>query len=167
MLSSTQELYCTCTEFLKQGPQQRLLVLKQIGLARYADFLTQMPLTETNVACVMRFFTNPSQVKFPNLKGAELSGLNLDGINFIRGNLSGANLRESSLVNADLIFADFTGADLRNADLQGATLNETIWVGAIVYQCDFGSGIGLANKQRRDLKVRGAKLNYLEPGKES
>lgn len=167
MLSPTLDLYCTCTEFLKQSPQQRLLVLKQIGLARYADFLTQMPLTETNVACVMRFFTNPSRVKFPNLKGAELSGLNLDGVNFIRGNLSGANLRGSSLVNADLIFADFTGADLKNADLQGATLNETIWLGAVLDQCNFGTGIGLTNKQHRDLKVRGAVFNYLEPGKES
>ena len=167
MLSPTQNLHCTCTEFLKQGPQQRLLLLKQLGIARYADFLTQMPLTETNVACVMRFFTNPSRVKFPNLKGAELSGLNLDGVNFIRGNLSEANLRESSLVNADLIFADFTGADLKNADLQGATLNETIWLGAMVYQCNFGSGIGLMNEQRKDLKIRGAKFNYLEPGKGS
>jgi uncharacterized protein YjbI with pentapeptide repeats len=167
MLSPTQDLYCTCTEFLKQSSQQRLLVLKQIGLARYADFLTQMPLTETNVACVMRFFTNPSRVKFPNLKGAELSSLILDGVNFIRGNLSGTNLRRSSLVNADLIFADFTGADLRNADLQGATLNETIWSNAMVYQCNFGSGIGLTNEQRRDLKVRGAMFNYLEPGQES
>lgn len=167
MLSLTQDLYCICIEFLKQRPQQRLLVLKQIGLARYADFLTQMPLTETNVACVMRFFRNPSQVKFPNLKGAELSDLILDGVNFIRGNLSGANLRGSSLVNADLIFADFTEADLRNADLQGATLNETIWLGAMVSQCNFGTGIGLTNEQRSDLKVRGAKFNCLEPGQES
>ncbi len=157
--SRSQNLDYTCTQFLTQSPQQRLLVLKQLGLARYADFLTQMPLTETNVACVMRFFTNPSRVKFPNLKRAELSSLILDGVNFIRGNLSGANLRGSSLVNADLIFADFTGADLRNADLQGATLNETIWLNTLVDQCNFGLGIGLTHEQRRDLKVRGAKFN--------
>jgi hypothetical protein len=39
---------------LEQNPQQRLLTLKNLGLARY-DFLTQIPLTEANVACVMRF----------------------------------------------------------------------------------------------------------------
>lgn len=157
--SSTQNLYCTCTEFLKQSPQQRLLLLKQLGIARYADFLTQMSLTEVNVACIVRFFRNPSRAKFPKLERAELSGLILDGVNFIRGNLTGANLRGSSLVNADLIFADFTAADLRNADLQGATLNETIWSDTLVDQCNFGTGIGLTHKQRRDLKVRGAVFN--------
>lgn len=162
--SRSQNLDYTCTQFLKQSSQQRLLVLKQLGLARYADFLTQMPLHEANVGCVMRFFKNPSQVKFPNLQGAELSGLILDGVNLIRGNLSGANLSGSSLVNADLIFANFTEADLRNANLQGATLNETIWSGAIVYQCNFGTGIGLTNEQRRDLKIRGA-INCPEHGK--
>lgn len=115
-----------------------------------------MPLSEANVACVMRFFKDPSRVKFPNLKGAELSGLVLDGVNFIRGDLSEANLRGSRLVDADMIFANFTGADLRNADLWGATLNETVWSGALVDQCHFGTGIGLTNEQRRDLEVRGA-----------
>ena len=160
MLSQTRNLYCTCTEFLEQDPQQRILTLKQLGLARYADFLTKMPLSEANVACVMRFFANPSRVKFPNLRGAELSGLVLDGVNFIRGDLSGANLRGSSLVNADLIFADFTKADLRDADLRGATLNETTWSGTLVNQCHSGTGIGLTNEQRRDLNNRGAKFNY-------
>lgn len=118
-----------------------------------------MPLSEANLACIMRFFKSPSQVKFPNLRGAELSGLVLDGVNLIRGDLSEACLRESSLVNADLIFANFTGADLRNADLNGATLNETIWSGALVEQCQFGIGIGLTDEQRRNLKIRGARFN--------
>jgi len=152
----SHDLYSTCTQFLEQDPQQRLVLLKQLGIARYADFLTQMPLSEANVACVMRFFKDPSRVKFPNLKGAELSGLVLDGVNFIRGDLSEANLRGSRLVDADMIFANFTGADLRNADLWGATLNETVWSGALVDQCHFGTGIGLTNEQRRDLEVRGA-----------
>lgn len=155
MLSS-KDLYYTCTHFLKQSPEQRLQMLKQIGIARYADFLTQMPLTEANVACVMRFLKSPSSAKFPNLKGAELSGLNLDGVNFIRGDLSRANLSSSSFVNADLIFANFTKADLRNADLQGATLNETIWLDTLVDKCNFGIGIGLTNEQRRNLKLCGA-----------
>lgn len=159
MISPTQDLYCTCTQFLEQDRQQRLLVLKQLGLARYADFLTQMPLCEANIACVMRFFKAPSRVKFPNLRGAELSGLVLDSVNFIRGDLSGASLRKCSLVNADLLFANFTGADLRDADLRGATFNETIWSGALVERCHFGTGIGLTNDQERNLKVRGAIFN--------
>jgi uncharacterized protein YjbI with pentapeptide repeats len=158
--SPTQDLYLTCTQFLEQNPQQRLLTLKQLGLARY-DFLTKMPLTEANVACVMRFFQAPSRAKFPNLRRADLSGLVLDGVNFIRGDLTGANLRGSCLLEADLIFANFTGADLRDADLRGATLNETVWSAALVEGCNFGTGIGLTDKQRKDLKVGGAIIDPL------
>lgn len=162
ILNLPKDLYYTCTEFLKQHPQQRLVLLKQLGIARYADFLTQMPLTEANINCVMRFLSNPSQVKFPNLQGADLSSLNLNGVNLIRGDLSNANLSGSSLVNADLIFANFTKADLRNANLQGATLNETIWLDTLVDQCNFGRGIGLTHEQCKDLKVRGARFNCFE-----
>lgn len=154
--STTQDFYFTCIQFLEQDPHQRLLVLKQLGIARYADFLTKMPLTEANVACVMRFFRTPSQVKFPNLRGADLCGLVLDRTNFIHGNLSGASLKGSRLVDADLLFVNFTRADLRNADLRGATLNETIWLDTLVDQCRLGIGIGLTNEQRTNLKSRGA-----------
>jgi len=153
---SKQNLYCFCTDFLNQSPQQRLTTLKEFGIARYAEFLTQLSLNETNINCVMRFFENPSQVKFPNLSGADLSGLALDGVNFIRGNLSGASLRGSSLVNAELIFANLFEADLRSANLRGATLNETLWTGALVEQCQMGTGIGLTNEQQKNLKIRGA-----------
>lgn len=159
MLNPTSHLYLTCTQFLEQSPEQRLLVLRQLGLARYADFLTKMPLTKANIDCVMRFFSHPSRVKFPNLKGADLSGLVLNGVNLIRGDLSGANLQGSSLINADLLFANFTGANLRTASLSGATLNETIWLDTLVEQCYFGAGIGLTQKQRTDLKLRGARFN--------
>lgn len=155
---STQDLRSSTIQFLEQSPQQRLQFLKQLGIARY-DFLTQMRLNEANIACVMRFFQNPNQLKFPNLIGADLSGLVLDGVNFIRGNLSAANLRESSFVNADFIFANFTNADLRNADLSSATLNETIWLDALVENCEFGKGIGLTKNQRQDLQLRGARFN--------
>lgn len=157
----TPDLKLTCIQFLTQNPQQRLLTLQNIGLARY-DFLTQIPLTEANVTCVMRFFKDPSRTKFPNLRGADLSGLVLDGVNFIRGDLTGANLRGSRLLEADLIFANFTGADLREADLRGATLNETIWLTALVEGCNLGSGIGLTQQQRKDLQVRGAIVNSSE-----
>lgn len=151
----TQSLYRTCSKFLEQSSQERLLTLTNLGLARY-DFLTQLPLSEANIACVMRFFKEPSQVKFPNLRGAELSGLSLDNVNFIRGDLTGANLKKSCLLEADLIRANFTGADLRNADLRGATLNETIWLAAQVDGCNFGTGIGLTEEQKLDLKACGA-----------
>ncbi|MFB8790508.1 MAG: pentapeptide repeat-containing protein [Potamolinea sp.] len=153
--SPTQNLYQTCIQFLQQNPQQRLLTLKNLGLARY-DFLTKMPLNEANISCVMHLFQSPSRAKFPNLREAELSGLVLDGVNFIRGDLTGAKLQGCSLLEADLIFANFTDADLRDADLRGATLNESVWLGAVVEGCKFGVGIGLTDKQRRDLSLRGA-----------
>ena len=152
--SPTQNLYDTCVDFLKQTPQQRLLALKNFGLSRY-DFLTQISLTEANIVCVMRFFREPSRVKFPNLRGADLSGLVLDGVNFIRGDLTGATLQGSRLLEADLIFANLTGVDLRDADLRGATLNETIWLGALVEGCKLGTGIGLTNQQRTELSAGG------------
>jgi uncharacterized protein YjbI with pentapeptide repeats len=153
--SPTPYLYQNCIEFLQQNSQQRLVRLKKLGLGRY-EFLTKIPLTEANVACMMRFFQSPSRAKFPNLRGAELSGLVLDGVNFIRGDLTGAKLQGCSLLEADLIFANFTDADLRDADLSGATLNESVWFGALVEGCKFGAGIGLTQKQRSDLMALGA-----------
>ncbi|ARV61002.1 hypothetical protein BZZ01_22385 [Nostocales cyanobacterium HT-58-2] len=159
--TSTQDLRISTIQFLEQSPQQRLKILQKLGIARYI-FLTKMRLNEQNVVCVMRFFQNPHQLKFPNLMGADLSGLNLNEVNFIRGNLSGANLQGSSLVNADLIFANLTNADLRNANLQGATLNETVWLNALVQECEFGAGIGLTKIQHQDLLRSGAKFSLLE-----
>ncbi|MEH2077522.1 MAG: pentapeptide repeat-containing protein [Nostoc sp.] len=158
MLNPTQDLRHTAIEFLEQSSPQRLQILKQLGIARY-DFLTKIHLNEANIICIMRFFKYPCQLKFPNLIGADLSGLILDGVNFIRGNLSGANLQGSSLVNADLLFANLMKADLRNADLRGATLNETIWLEALVDKCHFGVGTGLTQLQRQDLQLRGARFN--------
>jgi uncharacterized protein YjbI with pentapeptide repeats len=127
-------------------------------LARYADFMLLMPNTAANVACVMRFFADPSRVKFPDLRGVELVGLALDGVNLIRANLTGAKLKGSSLVKADLIYAQLQDADLRDADLRGATLNKTSWVGARVAGCRLGVGVGLTEAQRQDLQQRGAWL---------
>ncbi|HEY9613833.1 pentapeptide repeat-containing protein [Allocoleopsis sp.] len=153
--SPTQDIRYTSTQFLEQDAQQRLLILKSLGLVRY-NFLTQIPLNEANIICVMHFFKAPNRVKFPNLRGADLSGLVLDGVNFIRADLTGANLKGSRLLEADLIFGNFTRADLREADLRGATLNETVWSEALVERCNLGSGIGLTNQQRTELKFRGA-----------
>ncbi|MEC4815866.1 MAG: pentapeptide repeat-containing protein [Scytonema sp. PMC 1069.18] len=158
MLNSfSTDLRDRAIQFLAQDCQKRQQILRQLGISRY-DFLTKMHLNEANITCVMRFFQNPNQLKFPNLMGADLSGLILDEVNFIRGNLLGANLQESSLLNADLIFANFTHANLRNANLCGATLNETTWLNALVDDCEFGHGIGLTMVQRQDLQLRGAKF---------
>ncbi len=154
----TQNLRSSAVDFLEQSPQQRLEILRQLGIARY-EFLTKIHLNEANIACIMRFFQNPSQLKFPNLMGADLSGLILDQVNFIRGNFSGANLEGSSLVNADLIFANFTNANLKNANLNGATLNETKWLNGLVEECEFAQGIGLTKIQRQDLRLRGARFS--------
>jgi uncharacterized protein YjbI with pentapeptide repeats len=153
-----QELRYTTIEFLEQSPLKRLQTLQALGIARY-EFLTQMRLTEANITCIMGFFQNPNQLKFPNLAGADLSSLILDEVNFIRGNLSAANLQGSSLVNADLLFVNFTKADLRNANLKGATLNQTIWLNALVDGCELGFGIGLTELQRKDLQTQGARFN--------
>jgi uncharacterized protein YjbI with pentapeptide repeats len=144
------------TQFLEQNPKDRLLVLRNLGLVRYGTFLAQMPLTESNIACVMRFLQNPDRVKFPDLRGAELAGLVLDGVNFIRGDLSGANLRGCRLHKADLVFARLVRTDLREADLRGATLNETLWSGTLVKGCQLGRGIGLTEQQRQALSPDGA-----------
>jgi len=157
----TQDLRNSAIQFLEQSPSQRLQILKEMGIARY-DFLTKMRLNDANINCIMRFFQNPHQLKFPYLVGADLSGLILDEVNFIRGNLSRASLRDSSLVNADLLFANFTEADLRNANLNGATLNDTIWLNALVDGCNFGEANGLSNLQRKDLQLRGARFSDSE-----
>ncbi len=154
----TQDLRYKAIQFLEQTPSQRLQILKQLGIARY-EFLTKIRLNEANIISMMRFLKYQTQLKFPNLQGADLSGLSLDGENFIRGNLSAVNLQGSSLVNADLLFVNFTKADLRNADLRGATLNETIWLDTLVDECQFGTGIGLTDLQCQDLQLRGGKFN--------
>jgi uncharacterized protein YjbI with pentapeptide repeats len=156
--TTTSNLPAFCSHFLEQSPSDRLQILKQLGLARYADFMLLMPNTAANMACVMRFFADPSRVKFPDLRGVELANLVLDGVNLIRANLTGAKLSSSSLVKADLIYAQLQDADLRGADLRGATLNKTSWVGALVEGCCLGVGVGLTDAQRQDLQARGALL---------
>jgi uncharacterized protein YjbI with pentapeptide repeats len=159
-LTNDLQLQQTSIHFLEQSPKDRLLVLKKLGLARYATIFTQMPLTEANLACVMRFFQHPERVKFPDLRAVELAGLVLDGVNFIRGDLSGANLRGCRLHKADLVFARLIRTDLREADLRGATLNETLWSEALVEGCQLGLGIGLTERQRRELSAGGALFEY-------
>lgn len=149
------ELEQRCRNFLQQTRQKRLEILQHLGLARY-NFLTQIPLTNSNIACIRGFFARPEQTKFPQLQNTELSGLNLNEANFIRANLTGAKLVNTSLVNADLIFANFTAANLTDANLTGATLNQTIWQDTVVTNCQLGDGIGLSPRLKLDLLHRGA-----------
>ena len=58
-----------------------------------------------------------------NLKGADLSNANLKGAYLKGAILSGANLRYANLSNADLINADLSGANLRYANLSNAILS--------------------------------------------
>ena len=156
----TTNLQQTSIHFLEQNPRERLTILKRLGLARYATFLTQMPLTESNIACVMRFFQNPDRVKFPDLRAVELNGLVLDGVNLIRGDLSEASLKGCRLHKADLVFARLVRTDLREADLRGATLNETLWFGTLVEGCQLGRGLGLTEQQRQELSAAGALFEH-------
>jgi Pentapeptide repeats (8 copies) len=142
-------------EFLKSSIDRRLRWLQEIGLLRYAKLLTQIEPSEGNIACVERFLSYPSQMKFPLLMGADLTDLKLDGVNFIRANLKDANLTRCCLRDADLIFGNFSQANLSAADLRGATLNETLWSEAIVTDCDFRGAIGLTLLQVRELRSRG------------
>jgi uncharacterized protein YjbI with pentapeptide repeats len=142
-------------EFLKSSVAARSSQLEAVGLLRYAKLLTQIGISEGNIECVERFFTHPSRAKFPQLMGTDLQGLDLRGVNFIRANLSGANLAGCCLQDADLIFGNFSGANLTGANLHGATLNETIWTGANVCECDFREAIGLTTIQVRELRSAG------------
>jgi uncharacterized protein YjbI with pentapeptide repeats len=142
-------------EFLKSSVADRSIQLAALGLLRYAKLLTQMGVSEGNIDCVERFFTHPSRAKFPQLMGTDLQGLDLGEVNFIRANLSRASLAGCCLQDADLIFGNFSGANLTGANLRGATLNETIWTGANVCECDFREAIGLTTTQVRELRSAG------------
>jgi uncharacterized protein YjbI with pentapeptide repeats len=142
-------------EFLKSSVTARSIQLEAIGLLRYAKLLTQMELSDGNIECVERFFAHPSRAKFPQLMRTDLQGLDLRGVNFIRANLSRANLAGCCLQDADLIFGNFSMANLSKANLRGATLNETMWTGANVRECDFRETIGLTTTQVLALRSAG------------
>jgi uncharacterized protein YjbI with pentapeptide repeats len=148
-----------CQQFLSQSSPQRLEILQQLGLERYQQLLCFLSPTAANQQCLLRFFTNPQQVKFPQLQGANLSGLDLQGMNLIRAKFNNAQLVQCCLRSADLIFGDFSGANLTAADLRGCTINETQWYEAIVFHCDLRQTIGLTAQQQHSLQQQGAILD--------
>jgi len=141
--------------FLQKNTTDRRATLQQLGLSRY-DFLVRLPADPINLPCLDRFLHHPQQVKFPDLRGANLADLDLTNVNWIRAQLQGANLRGANLAHADLLFANLTAADLTGANLTGATLAETVWTRAIVTNCQFCQTSGLTLAQSRILKAHGA-----------
>jgi uncharacterized protein YjbI with pentapeptide repeats len=147
--------HLSAIQFLKSSSADRLVWLEDLGLLRYQQLLTQMMMSAENIDCVVRFLTDPSQIKFPQLMGAHLQGLNLSGVNFIRANLHGANLTGCCLQDADLLFGNFIRANLSGVNLRRATLNQTMWLDSIVHDCDFRGAIGLTAIQVSQLRSAG------------
>ena len=82
-------------------------------------------------------------------EGNDFRATLLDGdgnYHFSRADLRGADLRGANLSRADL-----RGADLRGANLRGANLRDAIVSGGL-----FGTGIGLEEAEKIDLRRRGA-----------
>jgi uncharacterized protein YjbI with pentapeptide repeats len=148
--------FCTASDFCQQPAATKLLLLRQQGLERYGKLLGQMKATPGNLACLEKFLSGSSQIKFPPLQGTNLAGLDLSGFNLIRANLTDADLRGANLVAADMMFGNLTRADLRDTNLQGATLQEVRWSGAIVQGCDLRHTQGIAPHQQQWLQESGA-----------
>jgi uncharacterized protein YjbI with pentapeptide repeats len=146
----------TALDFCQQPAATKLLLLRQQGLERYGQLLGQMRATPGNLACLEKFLSGSSQIKFPPLQGTNLAGLDLSGCNLIRANLTDADLRGANLAAADMMFGNLTRADLRDANLQGATLQEVRWSGAIVQGCDLRHTKGIAPPQQQWLRESGA-----------
>jgi uncharacterized protein YjbI with pentapeptide repeats len=66
-----------------------------------------------------------------NLEFAKLTGANLDGINLTGADLKGANFTYATLRNADLTGAYLNGAVFTNAQLPGARLGDAILWGSV------------------------------------
>ena len=79
-----------------------------------------------------------ADLRYANLRRANLSGADLSGADLRYANLSGANLSGADLSDADLRYANLSGADLRRADLSGADLS-----GADLRRADLSGAEGL------------------------
>lgn len=71
-----------------------------------------------------------------DLAGAYLEGVHLEGADLKGADLAGAHLAGADLAGADLGDADLTGAFLKDADLTGAFLGETDLTGAFLAGAD-------------------------------
>lgn len=71
-----------------------------------------------------------------NLKWADLKGADLYEANLIEADLRGADLTRANLINADLRDTDLRGADLYEANLIDADLRRANLRGANLYEAD-------------------------------
>jgi hypothetical protein len=92
------------------------------------------------------------QLRYANLRGADLCGANLRG-----ADLCGADLREADLCGANLRGADLCGANLRGADLREADLREADLRRANLRGADL-CGANLRGANLRGADLRGADL---------
>jgi uncharacterized protein YjbI with pentapeptide repeats len=153
---SNSNLQTFCQDFCDQSNDQKVAILQQDGLERYSQLLCQLTSSPGNLRCLMKFFSQPDRMKFPQLQGTDLTGLDLSGTNLIRANFTEANLEGCNLQGADLIFGNFTNTNLSSANLQGCTLNETCWNESIVINCNFAGTKGIPLSQQQLLMARGA-----------
>jgi acylphosphatase len=128
----------------------------------------------------LRELLNSNDLRYANFSDSDLSGIQLNnsdltGANFSDSDLTGANFSDSDLWCADLRGANCRGANLRGADCRGVNFNDadlsdadlsdadlsgagfygTTFENAIVKNCQFGSGRGLDELTRRDIRQRG------------
>jgi uncharacterized protein YjbI with pentapeptide repeats len=148
----------TGQEFCQQSAELKLAILQQLGLERYGQLLSQLPATPGNIACLEKIFSQPDQMKFPQLQSTQLVNLDLQGTNLIRANFTDADLRGCCLQAADVMFGNFTRTDLRGANLQAATLYEARWLATQVEGCDLRGAKGIGPAQRQWLQEQGAIL---------
>ncbi len=90
-----------------------------------------------------------------NLRWADLRGANLREANVRGANLCGADLREANVRGANLCGADLREADLREADLRGADLREANLRGADLRWADL-RGANLCEADLRGAQLTGA-----------
>jgi uncharacterized protein YjbI with pentapeptide repeats len=153
---SATDLQTFCQDFCSQAHFSKTAILRQYGLDRYSQLLTQLQPVPENLRCLGMFFTQPDRMKFPQLQGTNLTGLDLSNTNMIRANFTDANLQDCNLQGADIIFGNFSHANLTKANLQGCTLNETCWQESIVTDCILCGSKGLPLSQQQILLTKGA-----------
>jgi uncharacterized protein YjbI with pentapeptide repeats/DNA-binding Xre family transcriptional regulator len=106
---------------------------------------------------------NGADLRETNLHRANLNGANLRETNLHRANLNGANLNGANLYETNLSGADLSGADLSGANLNGANLNGANLISSNVRNAIFIDTFGLLNRDRINLKLRGAIFGNLPP----
>jgi uncharacterized protein YjbI with pentapeptide repeats len=157
---SAADLQAFCQDFCDRSHSTKTAILRQYGLERYSQLLSQLQPTPENLRCLGKFFTQPDRMKFPQLQGTNLTGLDLSNTNMIRANFTDANLQGCLLPGADIIFGNFTRTNLTQANLQGCTLHETCWQESIVVDCILFESKGLPPSQQQILLSKGAIFDH-------